>query len=601
MTKENNQKNIRNFCIIAHIDHGKSTLADRFLEITATVDKRKMREQFLDQMDLERERGITIKMQPVRMDYGPRQSDKEYILNLIDTPGHIDFSYEVSRSLKAVEGAVLLVDATQGVQAQTVANLSMAKSLGLVVIPVVNKIDSPYAKTEETKKEITEILGCPGEEILEVSAKTGENVDKLIEAIIQLIPPPKFGGDGFRGLIFDFDYSAHKGITLYVRIVGGSVKKGDNLFLMQANSGFAAVEVGIFNPFPKAVENLGQGEIGYITTGVKQANIAHVGDTVIFKGSKTQPLEGYKRPLPVVWAGIYPESQDDFPQLKQSLERLNLSDSALTFEVEESGLLGRGFRCGFLGMLHLEIVSERIRREFGLKTIITTPGVVYRISMKKGGIKEVYSPTFFPDFFEINKISEPWAEVKIISPFDKLNDVLQVVKNRKAVVGDIEDFGQARLVLACRMPLRKMVANFFEDIKSATSGYASFDYSVAEYQDADVAKLDILLNDEVIPTLAKIVDRDEMQREARKTADKLKELLPRELFAVKIQIKALGRILAASSITALKKDVTGYLYGGDRTRKMKLWAKQKRGKERLKKFGRVNVPHDVFIKMMQRE
>lgn len=589
---------VRNFCIIAHIDHGKSTLADRLLELTSTVEKRKMKEQYLDQMDLERERGITIKMQPVRMLY------KNYVLNLIDTPGHIDFSYEVSRSLKAVEGAVLLVDATQGVQAQTVSNLEASREMGLVIIPVVNKIDSPNARVEETKKEIVEILGCGEKEILEISAKTGEGVENLLEEIIKRVSPPRSSlADSLRALIFDFEYSTHRGVILYVRVMDGVLKKGGNVFLFQAGRGFVAGEVGIFKPAPEPMKSIGAGEIGYVVTNLKEANIARVGDTLLSKNSSFPPLEGYKRPAPVVWASVYPESQDDFASLKQSLQRLNLSDSALTFEEEESGVLGRGFRCGFLGMLHLEIVVERLKREFGLVLVVAMPSVVYEVENLKGEKREIYSPALFPEHFEIKKILEPWVRVKIITPADKLNDVLRVLRQHDAIVGETHDFGasgmEQRFILNLEMPLREMMDGLFEQLKSATSGYASLSYEIVEKREANLVKLDVLLNDEIVSAFSRIVKKSETQREAQRTADKLKKFLPSALFVIKIQVKALGRILSARSISALKKDVTGHLYGGDITRKQKLWKKQKKGKERLKKFGRVNVPHDVFLKMIK--
>ncbi|MCF7835808.1 MAG: translation elongation factor 4 [Candidatus Marinimicrobia bacterium] len=599
----NNKENIRNFCIIAHIDHGKSTLADRFLEVTNTVEKRKMQAQYLDQMELERERGITIKMQPVRMVYSVQ--GKDYQLNLIDTPGHIDFSYEVSRSLKAVEGAVLLVDATQGVQAQTVGNLEMAKKLGLSVVPVINKIDSPNALVDETKKEIIEILGCEEEDILEVSAKTGENCENLLQEIINRVPSPREEhveekeNGSFRALVFDFEYSLHQGIILYVRVVNGTINKNDLGFLYQANTNFSVSGVGFLNPGPQEVSSLKDGEIGYVITSVKESNIARVGDTLISKNSGLKPLEGYKQPVPVVWASVYPETQDEFPALKKSLERLRLSDSALSFEEEESGALGRGFRCGFLGMLHLEIVVERLKREFKLNLVVATPSVVYEVKNNKDETKKIYSPALFPEYFEIQTIMEPWAEAKIISSYDKIGEITQLVKKHDGIVGDMEEFGKNRILVKSQMPLREIMSNFFEEVKSATSGYASLDYEIIEDRQGDLVRLDILLNGEIVSAFSKIVKRSNMEREARAMTDKLKGILPRALFVIKIQAKALGRILSATSISALKKDVTGHLYGGDITRKMKLWQKQKKGKAKMKRLGKVNVPHDIFLKMIK--
>lgn len=593
MQENNYEKNIRNFAIISHIDHGKSTLADRFLELTNTVEKRKMREQYLDQMDLEREKGITIKMQPVRLEYS------SFILNLIDTPGHIDFSYEVSRSLKAVEGAVLLVDATQGVQAQTITNLDLARTLGLKIIPVVNKIDSAFARVEETKDEIVKILKCSQEEILEISAKTGQNVDKLLEAIISRVPPPLAGLENPRALVFDFEYSLHRGVILYVRLTDGALKKGDKVFLYQADINFTIAEVGVFKPASEEAVRLKTGEIGYVVTNIKNAVIARVGDTLLLKNSPLKYLVGYKNPSPVVWASVYPESQNDFVLLRQSLERLKLSDSALSFEEESSGVLGRGFRCGFLGMLHLEIIVERLRREFGLKLVVALPTVVYKVENIKGEIKEIYSPALLPEHHQIKKILEPWVDVTVITPFEKLGDVTQLLKKHDAVIGETGHFGENRLILKSQMALREMMKQFFEEIKSITAGYASFSYELADYKEADLVRLDVLLNDNWEPAFSRIVKRLGMERESQKLAEKLRDLLPKALIVIKIQVKALGRILAARSISALKKDVAGYLYGGDRTRKMKLWQKQKKGKEKMQKIGKVNVPADVFLKMIQ--
>ncbi|MBU4223761.1 translation elongation factor 4 [Patescibacteria group bacterium] len=595
-------ENIRNFCIIAHIDHGKSTLADRMLELTNTIEKRKMRAQVLDQMELERERGITIKMQPVRMSY------QNYQFNLIDTPGHIDFSYEVSRALKAVEGAILLVDATQGVQAQTIANVEMAKALGLKIIPVINKIDLPSARVEETKDEIKRLLGAGNfDDILEVSAKTGEGVARLLEEVIRRVPPPKAEfADRPRALIFDFEYSLHQGVIVYIRMIDGLIRKGDELLLSATKERFVAGEVGIFSPARVQSDLLSAGEIGYIITNIKKPSIATVGDTVVSfnppAGGHLPPLGGYMHPRPVVWASIYPESQDDFDFFRQALERLRLSDSSLVYEEEASGALGRGFRCGFLGMLHLEIIIERLKREFGLGLIVAAPTITYKIQFNDGGEKEIYSPMFFPDQSLIKKLYEPWVEAQIIAPIEKTGAVVQILYEHEAEVGGVEPFGGNRNMMNVRMPLRELMRNFFDELKSATSGYGSLNYKVAETREIEpgrIVRLDVFVAEELVPAFSRIVSKEKVQREAEDIAEKLKNLIPRELFTVKIQAKALGRILASRSIPALKKDVTGYLYGGDRTRKMKLWQKQKRGKERLKKAGRVNIPHEVFVKVMQ--
>ncbi len=735
-------KNIRNFSIIAHIDHGKSTLADRFLEITKTVEKRKMKEQFLDQMELERERGITIKMQPVRMLYSTRidadkdadkrgllyedltyklrgmffnvynklgpghkkniysnalekelinknlkfdkektmevlydneqvgiyrpdfviedkiiielkalpfigklekkqiwhylkgsnyrlallvnfggrelqieriiydnirdnqrnnQQESVYILNLIDTPGHIDFSYEVSRALKAVEGAVLLVDATQGVQAQTIANVETAKSLGLTIIPVINKIDLASAMIEETKEEIKKLLGET--DILEVSAKSGQGVEDLLQKIIKRVPAPKFENESSpRALVFDFEYSSHQGIIAYIRMIDGEIKKGDELLLSQTKEKFVVAETGIFLPNRNPVLKLSAGEIGYIVTNIKKPNVAVVGDTVISQKNTLAPLSGYLQPKPVVWASIYPESQDDFDAFKQALERLRLSDSSLSFEEENNGALGRGFKCGFLGMLHLEIITERLRREFNLKLITASPTVTYMLELKDSSPKEIYSPISFPEEHLIKKISEQWAELQIMVPSEKMGLIFPVLYDHEAEVGDTEKFGENHTLIKAKMPLRELMRNFFDELKSATSGYGSLGYKILGFQETPpgkIVRLDIWVADEIMPVFSRIISRERVEYESRRIVEKLAEIIPRQLFTIKIQAKALGRIIASRSISALKKDVTGYLYGGDRTRKMKLWQKQKRGKKRMKEFGKVNIPSDVFIKMMQ--
>ncbi|MEK9161288.1 MAG: translation elongation factor 4 [Patescibacteria group bacterium] len=594
-----NQKNIRNFSIIAHIDHGKSTLADRMLEITNTVEKRKMMAQVLDSMELERERGITIKMQPVRMNYGG------YVLNLIDTPGHIDFGYEVSRALKAVEGAVLLVDATQGVQAQTIANVETAKALGLKIIPVINKIDLPIARVEETKKEIVEFVGCDESEILAVSGKTGEGVAKLLEEVIARVPPPKIEHqDRPRALIFDFEYSEHQGMIVYIRVTDGTIKKGDELILGVSKERFIAGETGTFSPQKTPCQSLSAGEIGYVVTNIKKASIGTVGDSVLSYKDPLPSLGGYLQPKPVVWASIYPESQDELANFRQALERLRLSDSSLSFEEESSGSLGRGFRCGFLGMLHMEIIMERLKREFNLKLIAATPTITYKVETIDGKTKEIYSPAYFPEDGEIKKIFEPWVDMQIIIPPDRIGQAVQLLYDHEAEVGEVEQFGKIRSIINVKMSLRELMRNFFDALKSATAGYGSLNYKIAEMREApkgSVVKLDIWVAEELIPAFSRIVSKNKVQKDAESAVEKLTELIPRALFTIKIQAKAMGRILSARSIAPMKKDVTGYLYGGDITRKMKLWQKQKKGKEKMKKLGkgRADIPHDVFIKMMQ--
>lgn len=593
-----NNSNIRNFCIIAHIDHGKSTLADRFLEFTNTVEKRKMKEQVLDAMELERERGITIKMTPVRMHY--TLDAKPHTLNLIDTPGHIDFAYEVSRALKAVEGVILLVDATQGVQAQTLTTLDMAQSLGLKIIPAVSKIDSPLARISEVKKEIATLLKCGEEEILEVSGKTGEGVENLLNSIVEKIPPPKVEeGNKLRALIFDFQYSSHKGVVVYVRVVGGEVKKGDQLNFKVSGKNFSALEVGIFAPEERPKDFLRVGEIGYIVTGIKEPGVASVGDTVVFVGDNLPPLPGYQKPQPVVWSSIYPESQDDFDELKRSLQKLKLSDSSLDFEEESSGVLGRGFRCGFLGMLHLEIATERIRREFSLNIVIGSPTVKYQIKTRGGEQKEIYSPSLFPPEHLIDKVLEPWADVQIIVPSGFLNNLMSLVFEHEGQIKNSENFGDDRISLKIEMPLRELMRNFFDKVKSQTSGFASFSYNLKDLRLAHIVKLEILVAGEPVPAFTKIVSERALTKEAEQAVEKLYKILPRQLFTLKIQAQAKGRIISSREVSALKKNVTGHLYGGDITRKRKLWEKQKKGKKKLQSIGKVNIPQEIFLKMLK--
>lgn len=590
---------IRNFSIIAHIDHGKSTLADRMLEITHTVEERKMKDQVLDSMELERERGITIKMQPVRMQY--KKGGKSYILNLIDTPGHIDFSYEVSRALKAVEGSILLVDATQGVQAQTLTTLGMAREAGLVIIPVLSKIDSPLARVSDVKIEVATLLNIDPKDILEVSGKTGEGVDSLLESIIERIPSPKIETDSkeFRSLIFDFKYSNHKGVIVFIRVMNGSVKKAESLIFKASGQRFAPMEVGVFTPEDTPKDSLHEGEIGYLVTGIKEPGIASVGDTVGLFGGEAPALPGYMSPRPVVWASLYPESQDDFTMLKQALSRLKLSDSSFSFEEESSGALGRGFRCGFLGMLHLEIITERLRREFNLSLIITTPSITYEIENKAGKKYMVYSAVHFPDDHEIKEVYEPWVLATIIAPSEYTGPLMQILYDHEASIVDTESFGDNRTKLVLEMPLRELMRNFFDQVKSVSSGYASMSYEVYEMRKADVTRLDILVADEPVSAFSRIVSRRLAEAEAEAAVEKLYKTLPRQMFVTKIQGKAFGRIISSRTLSALKKDVTQHMYGGDITRKMKLREKQKKGKKKMKALGTVDIPHDVFLKMMR--
>jgi len=587
---------IRNFSIIAHIDHGKSTLADRMLEVTNTVEKRKMKDQVLDQMELERERGITIKMQPVRMEH------KDHILNLIDTPGHIDFSYEVSRALKAVEGAILLVDATQGIQAQTLTTLAMAREFGLKIIPALNKIDSPLARVDEIRAEVVSTLGCEPEDVLEVSGKTGAGVEELLKEVIEKIPAPtkELEGDkDFRGLIFDFQYSNHKGIIVFVRVFDGEVKKNDQLTFSQAKEKFIALETGIFSPEAVPKDSLKAGEIGYIVTGIKKPGIASVGDTVHFANSNVETLGGYMKPSPVVWASVYPESQDDFADLARALDKLQLTDSSFSFEEEASGLLGRGFRIGFLGTLHMEIFVERLHREFDVDVVVTTPSIMYDIKSKNGKIERIYSPSLFPDFGDIESISEPWVNIEIITPNDYISPITQLMFEHEAEQGNSDVFGDGRIKMHAQLPLRELMRGFFDKLKSVSAGYASISYKIGEMRDADVARLDILVAEELVPAFTKVVSKKRLEEEAQNSVEKLYKVLPRQMIVTKIQAQSLGRIISSKTLSALKKDVTGHLYGGDITRKMKLREKQKKGKKKMQARGKINIPQDVFLKMMK--
>ncbi|MEA1929649.1 MAG: translation elongation factor 4 [Patescibacteria group bacterium] len=606
--------NIRNFSIIAHIDHGKSTLSDRLLEVTETVEKRKMKDQVLDQMDLERERGITIKMQPVRMEYHSQNQDsgikiqESYILNLIDTPGHIDFSYEVSRSLRAVEGVLLLVDATQGVQAQTFTVLEMAREAGLVIIPVINKIDLPVAQVEEVKEEIVELLDCDPDSIIAVSGKTGDGAPELLEEIVKKIPPPQSeavsGKSGVRSLVFDSEFSTHQGVIAYVRVMDGEIKKGDKLSFVAGGEKFPVLELGTFQPEKRPVDKLSAGEIGYLMTGIRQVGQAKVGDTIIDPTRPLPAIPGYVEPRPVVWASVYPEGQDDFNNLKQALERLQLSDASLSFAEESSNALGRGFRCGFLGLLHLEIITERLKREFSLELVIATPTIGYRIkNMRTGKSESVYSPHLFPDASSAaeQEVHEPWVSAKIITPPEYLNAIIKLFNDHEIALLSTINLSSSRVMVEVEMPLRELMRNFFDNLKSVSSGFASFSYQLSDERLADVTRLDILVNNQVVPAFSRVISRRRAQTEAEAAVERLRKIMPKQLIVVKLQAKALGRILAARSISALRKDVTGYLYGGDVTRKKKLLEKQKKGKKKMQARGSVNIPASVFLKMVSSE
>ena len=620
-------KHIRNFSIIAHIDHGKSTLADRMLEITHTIETRKMRDQVLDSMDLERERGITIKMQPVRMEYNyhpalkgtpPQQGGEDssppklggvpeggggtFVLNLIDTPGHIDFSYEVSRALKAVEGSILLIDSTQGVQAQTLTTLAMAREGGLKIIPVLSKIDSPLSRVSDVKEEVVKLLNCNPDEILLVSGRTGEGVESLLQEVIKRIPEPKRTyekEDELRALVFDFKYSNHRGVIVFVRVLDGRVAKGDTLLFAVSGEKFTALEVGTFSPEETPCEYLSAGETGYIVTGIKKPGIASVGDTITMFKNPLPAFPGYMQPMPVVWASVFPEDADDFAELKLSLGKLKLSDSAFSYEEESSGSLGKGFRCGFLGMLHLEIITERLKREFNLKLVITTPSITYEVIMKNGKREKVYSPYFFPDDGLIEDVFEPWVDLKIITPVLYIGNIMQLLFDHEGEIGETDNFGDNRSSVSVTMPLRELMRNFFDELKSTSSGYGSISYKIGEMRKANVTRLDVLVADEVVPAFSRVVSKKRAEEEAEKAVEKLAEILPRQMFTLKIQGRALGRIISSRTLSGMKKDVTQHMYGGDITRKMKLREKQKKGKKKMKEKGKVNISQDIFLKMMR--
>ena len=596
--------NIRNFSIIAHVDHGKSTLADRMLELTDTIESRDMQEQVLDRMELERERGITIQMAPVRMLWTPQleknlSDRKQYVLNLIDTPGHVDFSYEVSRALSAVEGVVLLVDSTQGVEAQTLSVLSVAKNLGLSIVPVVSKIDSPNARVADITSELALLLGCSESEVLLASGKTGQGVPEILDAVVSRIPAPKSNASGVQALIFDFAYSDHRGVIVYARAFSGAIRKGDSLKFCAAGSDFQAIEVGWLTPKETPSTAFSEGEIGYIVTGIKKPGIASVGDTVTTARMPAQALHGYRAPSPVIWASVYPESQDDLVLLRQSLERLRLSDSSLSYEEESSGIMGKGFRCGFLGMLHLEIIIERLRREFNLNLVVTMPTTIYEVTHANGKIEEIYSPARLPDEAAAKRVRELWTKVAVIAPPAYVGAVTQLLYEHEAVIGDTESLPDGKVQISAEMPLRELMRGFFDKLKSVSSGFASLSYELIGLRDADVVRLDVLVAEEVVPAFSRIVSRRRVRTEAEAMVEKLEKLLPRQMFVLKIQAKAMGRILAARRVSALRKDVTGYLYGGDITRKMKLLEKQKRGKKKMLARGRVDIPHDVFLKVVR--
>ena len=598
---EDRQQNIRNFSIIAHIDHGKSTLADRMIEMTGVLSKREMESQVLDNMEIERERGITIKSQSVRMIYKAKDR-KEYIFNLIDTPGHVDFNYEVSRSLAACEGAILVVDSSQGVEAQTLANVYLALDNNLEILPVINKVDLPNARPDEVKKEIEDIIGIPAEDAPCISAKTGLNVEEVLERIVTDIPAPS--GDKnkpLKCLIFDSFYDNYKGAVSYVRVRDGRVKVGDEILLMSSNKTFIVTEVGFFEPgkyYP--CEELVAGDVGYIAASIKSLSDIRVGDTITLKENKAEePLPGYKKVNPMVYCGLYPVDGSDYENLKVALEKLQLNDAALQYEPETSNALGFGFRCGFLGLLHLEIIEERLDKEFDLSLITTSPSVIYKIHKTDGEIIELYNPADLPKPQEISYMEEPFVEAEILTPKEFVGNIMEICQNRRGIYKDMKYLDENRVTIIYELPLNEIIYDFFDTLKSKTKGYASFDYELKEYRRSELVKLDIYVNGESVDALSFIVHKDSAYDRGRKMIEKLKTVIPRHLFTIPLQAVIGGKIIARETISAMRKDVLAKCYGGDITRKKKLLEKQKRGKKKMREIGNVEIPQEAFLSVLK--
>ena len=592
---------IRNFSIIAHIDHGKSTLADRLIEMTGVLSSREMENQVLDNMDIERERGITIKSQDVKMTYKAKDG-KNYELNLIDTPGHVDFNYEVSRSLAACDGAILVVDSTQGVEAQTLANVYLAIDNNLEILPVINKVDLPNARPDEVKKEIEDIIGIPAEDAPCISAKTGLNVDEVLERIVTDLPAPTGDENApLKCLIFDSIYNDYKGAIAYVRVKDGTVKVGDEIMLMSNNKSFTVTEVGYFEPGSYSPsDKLEAGEVGYIAASIKSLSDIRVGDTITLKNRPVaEPLPGYKKVNPMVYCGIYPVDGSDYENLKVALEKLKLNDAALEYEPESSGALGFGFRCGFLGLLHLEIIEERLDREFDLSLITTSPSVIYKVHKTDGEIIELYNPSDLPPTSEISYMEEPMVQAEILTPKEFVGNIMEICQNRRGIYVDMKYLDENRVTLIYELPLNEIIYDFFDQLKSRTKGYASFDYEFKEYKRSDLVKLDIHVNGEAVDALSFIVHKDNSYERGRKMVEKLKQVIPRQLFVIPIQAVIGGKVIARETISALRKDVLAKCYGGDITRKKKLLEKQKRGKKKMRQIGNVEIPQEAFLSVLK--
>ncbi len=593
-------KFIRNICTIAHIDHGKTTFVDRILEITKSVDPRKMHEQFLDQMDIERERGITIKAQPVKVIYN--YNGEDYEINIIDTPGHVDFSYEVSRSMAACEGAVLIVDASQGIEAQTVAHSYLAIENELDIVPVLNKIDLPNANVQESLQQVVDLLGVPKEEVLKMSAKTGEGVENVLKAIIERIRPPK--GDPnkpLKALIFDAKYDKYRGVIVYVRIFDGVLKKKDQILIMSTNQRYEVEEVGIFTPAMVPTDNLGPGEVGYVIAGIKEVSEAKVGDTITNALSPaSEPLPGYRDVKPMVYASVFPGLPEYYEELKKSLEKLKLNDWALTFEPTTSPALGFGFRCGFLGLLHMDVVRERLEREFEMSVIMTAPNVEYKVLLKNGQTVIINDPAKFPEEDQIEKVYEPYVRLSIITPTDYMGSILTHLQNeRRATLQHTENAGKNRIIMYFKAPLSEIITDFFDRLKAMSRGYASMDYEMMGFEESEIVKITILVNREPVDALSTLVHKSKAYTVAKKLVDKLSELIPRHQFDIPVQAKASGRIIARADIRAFRKDVLAKCYGGDVTRKMKLLEKQKEGKKKLREIGQVSIPQEAFLAILK--